>query len=230
MDSLETRIGYPFRNPELLRGALTHPSLSYETKESHPDNQRLEFLGDAVLQLILTDALYRRFPGFDEGPLTKLRSRLVSRSGLCRCARRIDLGAELFLGRGEEANGGRQRPSNLADALEALVGAVYLDGGLDSARAFVLSLFAESIEEIVEEPEEKNPKGELQELLQALGPHGPIYSIVAQEGPDHLKSFVAEVRWNDRLLGSGAGASKKEAEVKAAEEALKEAAWMRTDL
>jgi len=228
MDSLESRIGYQFTNRELLVEALTHASLSYETKEAHADNQRLEFLGDAVLQLVLTDALFRRFPELSEGPLTKLRSRLVSRDALRRCALEARLGEALRLGRGEESSGGRKRASNLADAVEALIGAVYLDGGIESARSLVQSLFADLMEEVVAEPDEKNPKGELQEALQALGPEGPSYAIVAQEGPDHQKSFVAEARWRDRVLGRGTGASKKQAEAEAAAAALKESRWLET--
>ena len=137
MKSLESRIEYKFRNSLLLAEALTHPSLAYETQKPHFDNQRLEFLGDAVLQLVLTSELYNRFAGFSEGTMTKLRSRLVSRTALCEYARAIRLGEYLLIGKGEESSGGRDRPSTLADAFEALIGAVYLDGGIDAARFFV---------------------------------------------------------------------------------------------
>ncbi len=135
---LEERIGYKFRNSLLLAEALTHPSLSHETQRYHFDNQRLEFLGDAVLQLVITEHLFRRFGGEAEGQLTKLRSRLVSRETLKMHAAALDLGRYLLMGRGEEASGGRERMSTLADAFEALIGAIYLDGGLDTARTFIL--------------------------------------------------------------------------------------------
>lgn len=225
MESIEERIGYKFTNSLLLAEALTHPSLAYESKRPHFDNQRLEYLGDAVIQLILTDELFRLFPSFSEGRLTKLRSRLVSRSALCRYAHKIDLGEYLLLGKGESASGGRKRPSNLADAIEALAGAIYLDGGIGKAREFLLNNFSEFIEQIVDEPEENNPKGELQEQLQSIAPTSPSYSIVSQEGPDHSKSFVAEVTWEGTILGRGTGKSKKEAETQAAANALENESW-----
>ena len=225
MESLETRIDYKFANSILLAEALTHPSLAYESRKPSHDNQRLEFLGDAVIQLILTDELYRLFPKFSEGHLTKLRSRLVSGEALRRYAAKIELGSYLRLGKGEEANGGRNRPSNLADAFEALAGAVYLDGGFDAARAFLLNKFREFIEEIKAEPDENNPKGELQESLQSISLKSPRYIIVSQEGPDHQKRFLAEVKWEDLTLGRGSGSSKKEAETAAASEALEKRIW-----
>lgn len=225
MESIENRIGYQFATPLLLEEALTHPSLAYETKRPRFDNQRLEYLGDAVIQLILTSELFHLFPKFSEGKLTKLRSRLVSKEALCRFAETIDLGRHLRLGKGEDSSGGRERPSNLADAMEALTGAIYLDGGLDPTRAFILNNFAHFIEEIAKEPGENNPKGELQEQLQALAPSSPSYRIVSQEGPDHEKLFVSEVTWEGLKLGQGEGASKKEAEVNAAAVALSEKRW-----
>jgi len=225
MDSIEATINYRFANPVLLTEALTHPSLSYEAKRGHFDNQRLEYLGDAVIQLILTDELFRRFPDFGEGRLTKLRSRLVSREALCHFANKIELGQYLLLGKGELASGGRKRSSNLADAFEALAGAIYLDGGLEAAREFFFANFREFVEEIVAQPEEMNPKGELQEFLQAIAPTSPTYRILSQEGPDHLKSFLAEVRWEGKSLGQGSGNSKKEAEINAASDALRSRLW-----
>ena len=140
MQSLEKRIHYKFRNSLLLAEALTHPSLAYESTSPHFDNQRLEFLGDAILQLIVTEELYRMFPDFPEGRLTKLRARVVSRRALARFAMAIDLGTYVLLGKGEESSGGRRRPSTLADAFEALIGAVYLDAGRKVARDLVLRL------------------------------------------------------------------------------------------
>lgn len=225
MDSIEAKIGYRFANLSLLSEALTHPSLACESKRTQPDNQRLEYLGDAVIQLVLTEELFRRYPGEGEGRLTKLRSRLVSREALCLFANHLDLGGHLFLGKGELASGGRTRPSNLSDAFEALSGAVYLDGGLEAARGFLFGNFGTLIDAILSQPEEMNPKGELQECLQAIAPASPTYRIIGQEGPDHLKSFVAEVRWEGMTLGQGSGNSKKEAEFQAASEALRERRW-----
>ncbi len=225
MESIEAVIGYRFVDRPLLSEALTHPSLACENRRRHPDNQRLEFLGDAVIQLVLTEELFRRFPGEGEGRLTKRRSRLVSREALCLFANHIGLGDHLLLGKGELASGGKKRPSNLADAVEALAGAIYLDGGFAAARGFLFGNFGELIERTLAQSEEMNPKGELQECLQAIAPTSPTYRIVSQEGPDHLKSFVAEVRWEGMSLGQGAGGSKKEAEVNAAAEALRMRRW-----
>jgi len=225
MHPLEEKISYSFSRAELLKEALTHPSLSYESRQQHRDNQRLEYLGDAVVQLVLTDRLYHRFPRKDEGKLTQLRSRLVSRDGLCQFADRLDLGQHLLLGKGEEANGGRERPSNLADAFEALAGAVYLDGGLDAARRFLVDNFADLIDGLLSMTDQANPKGELQERLQSLSPLSPTYEIISQEGPDHLKTFVARVSWDGRILATGSGTSKKEAETAAASAALASSDW-----
>ena len=220
MEPLETLTGHTFANPALLAEALTHPSLAYETQKDHPNNQRLEYLGDAVLQLIFTDHLFVAFPHFSEGGLTKLRSRLVSRPALAAYARRIALGTYLRMGRGEDVSGGRDRASTLADAFEALVAAIYLDAGLEAARSAVLRLCAEDIAHINDAPVELNPKGELQEFLQAFALGSPRYSITREDGPDHLKVFDARVDWNGKTLGIGTGASKKEAETAAAASAL----------
>ena len=183
MQPIEQRIGYKFRNSLLLAEALTHPSLAYETQKPHFDNQRLEFLGDAVLQLILTTDLYHRFPEFAEGTMTKLRSRLVSRAALQEYARDIGLGQYLLIGKGEESSGGRDRPSTLADAFEALIGAIYLDSGFPEAQRFVLECCEEKMTRIAAKPIEKNPKGELQEILQSLSQRGPTYRVVSETGP-----------------------------------------------
>jgi ribonuclease-3 len=225
MKSLEKRISYKFRNSLLLAEALTHPSLAYETQKPHFDNQRLEFLGDAVLQLVLTDELYHLFPKFAEGRLTKLRSRLVSRKALQKFAINYKIGKYLMIGKGEEASGGRARPSTLADAFEALIGAIYLDGTITAAREFVLRACAEDLAHVAETPTEINPKGELQEILQGLSTRSPVYRIVSQEGPDHCRVFVANVEWGGQNLGTGTGQSKKDAEALAAADALEKKAW-----
>jgi ribonuclease-3 len=225
MNPLERRIGYKFRNSLLLAEALTHPSLSFERKTFHFDNQRLEFLGDAVLQLVVTHHLYRLFPTFNEGQMTKLRSRLVSREGLKQHASRIGLGDYLMLGRGEDSSAGRERASTLADAFEALVGAIYLDSDLETVRRFVLRVAGDELTALRKEPAEHNPKGELQEILQAISPRSVIYEVVSETGPDHHKEFVSRAMWENKEIGRGCGQSKKQAEINAAAEALFGRRW-----
>ena len=225
MNPLEERIGYKFRNSLLLAEALTHSSISLERKDYPFDNQRLEFLGDAVLQLVITEELFGRFPDFTEGQLTKLRTRLVSRHALREHAAVLRLGDHLMMGRGEEAGGGRDRASTLGDSFEALVGGIYLDGGFRAAQLFILRVAAKDLEAIARDPEEINPKGKLQELLQALAPSSPIYEIIHESGPEHLKDFLCRVSWEGIVLGEGTGHSKKEAEVNAAIIALETEAW-----
>ena len=204
---------------------MTHPSISLERKNYPFDNQRLEFLGDAVIQLVVTEHLYRLYPDFSEGMMTKLRTRIVSRAALKTRAQELDLGRYLMMGRGEEASGGRERASTLADAFESVVGAVYLDGGFDAARNFVLRATEDDFERIARDPEEVNPKGALQEILQAIEPCAPIYEVLEQSGPDHSKRFVARVIWNRAELGRGEGLSKKQAQVAAASDALTRKTW-----
>lgn len=222
---LEDRIGYKFRNSLLLAEALTHPSLGHETQQHHFDNQRLEFLGDAVLQLVVTEYLFKNFGTAPEGQLTKLRSRLVSREALKSHASTLNLGHYLMMGRGEEASGGRARTSTLADAFEALVGAIYLDSDLTTARKFILEQAEKELAQIAEEPVDINPKGQLQELLQSISPVSPIYETISQSGPEHEKSFVVQVIWGGTVLGKGSGRSKKQAETAAALEALDLKRW-----
>ena len=225
MNPLEERIGHKFRNSLLLAEALTHPSLGHETQRHHFDNQRLEFLGDAVLQLIITEHLYAIFPREPEGRLTKLRSRLVSREALRGHAHKLELGQFLMMGRGEEACGGRERTSTLADAFEALLGAIYLDTNLQTARRFVLTLAANDLAQIEHEPVDINPKGHLQETLQAISPRSPIYELIAESGREHEKTFVVRVIWEGIALGEGVGRSKKQAETAAAIEAMQKRLW-----
>ncbi len=229
MLSLESRIQYKFRNSLLLAEALTHPSLAYESQKPHFDNQRMEFLGDAVLQLVVTEALFKKFTDFPEGKLTKLRSRVVSRNALARFAMVIHLGDYVLLGKGEEAGGGRRRLSTLADAFESLIGAVYIDAGLGPARDLILRLFDAEIGEMISSPEERNPKGELQEILQAIHPKAPIYEVISESGPDHRRVFQSRVSWQDKVLATGKGKSKKESEARAAAEALRTKVWEKAD-
>ncbi len=226
MRSLEEVIRYKFKNPLLLEEALTHPSLAYETHKPRFDNQRLEFLGDAVIQLVLTEKLYALFPNFPEGRLTKLRARLVSREALRAFANEMDLGSYVMMGRGEEISGGRQRASTLADAFESVIGAIYLDGDLDAARKTIDNICSSAIDLVAKSPEEQNPKGQLQEVLQSISAEGPTYAVISADGPDHQKSFIVEVRWKGYLLGSGEGNSKKEAEARAACDALIKREWL----
>jgi ribonuclease-3 len=229
MTPLEERIDYKFRNALLLAEALTHPSVGHETQQYHFDNQRLEFLGDAVLQLVISEYLFQHFGAAPEGQLTKLRSRLVSRDALKTHAINLDLGSYLMLGRGEESSGGRGRDSTLADGFEALIGAIYLDGGLEIARKFVLGQARDSLAQIKEEPVDINPKGKLQELLQGISPASPVYETVAQSGPEHEKTFVMQVTWEGNVLGKGSGRSKKQAETAAALEALELKRWKKDE-
>jgi len=222
---LEERIEYKFRNSLLLAEALTHPSLAHEAQRYHFDYQRLEFLGDAVLQLVITEYLFSHFQAEAEGQLTKLRSRLVSRDALRMHAAALDLGRYILMGRGEEASGGRERTSTLADAFEALIGALYLDGGLDVAKNFILTQTRADLAKLAEEPVDFNPKGDLQELLQSISPRSPLYELVSQSGPEHEKTFVSEVLWEGIVLGEGTGRSKKQAETAAALEALQLKRW-----
>ncbi|MBA2243216.1 MAG: ribonuclease III [Chthoniobacterales bacterium] len=225
MNPLEKRIGHKFRNSLLLAEALTHPSLGHETQRHHFDNQRLEFLGDAVLQLVITEHLYTIFPREAEGKLTKLRSRLVSREALRAHAAKLELGHFLMMGRGEEACGGRERTSTLADAFEALLGAIYLDTNLETARRFVLTLAASDLAQLELEPIDINPKGHLQETLQAISPRSPVYELLSESGREHEKTFVVRVVWEGVALGEGVGRSKKQAETAAALEAMREKRW-----
>jgi len=220
MDSLQSLVGHRFSDPSLMEEALTHGSLAHEGHRIRATNQRLEFLGDAVLQLTLSESLFRQLGKADEGVLTKLRAQLVSTKALARIARRLNLGKFLSMGRGEAAHGGRDRDSTLADALEALAAAIYLDGGIIASQAFALRIFQPEIQTLLEAPVESNPKGQLQELLQAHSNHPPTYRITAEDGPDHAKTFEATVLWNSIELGKGSGSSKKEAQSAAAHAAL----------
>jgi ribonuclease-3 len=225
VNPLEERIGYKFRNSLLLAEALTHPSVGHETQRHHFNNQRLEFLGDAILQLVITEYLYQHFSSEAEGQLTKLRSRLVSRESLRVRAAALDLGQYLMIGRGEEASGGRKRASTLADAYEALIGAIYLDSDLETARRFILTQSKPDLDNVAEEPVDINPKGDLQELLQSISPTSPVYELVSESGPEHDKTFVVKCLWEGMALGEGSGRSKKQAETAAAADAMKRKVW-----
>jgi ribonuclease-3 len=219
-DELQEQMGYVFRDPALLQLALTHPSVSHEQGAPLQTNQRLEFLGDAVLQLVLTRELYEKFPAVGEGPLTKARAKLVNRRTLAERARHLGIGRHLLLSRGEEMHGGRERPSALADTYEALLGAVFLDAGFEAARDFVLRQFQAAFGGLLVIPILENPKGELQELLQAVSPEAPQYHVVSVTGPDHDRRFECTVHHGGAELARGRGKSKKDAESEAALAAL----------
>lgn len=217
---LETRLGRPFDDQRLLRSALTHRSfLNERSAPDAEDNERLEFLGDALLDFVAGDYLYRVLPRAREGELTALRSQLVCEAALSRFARSIELGAFLRLGRGEEASGGRERPAMLCDAFEALVGAIYLDQGLEAAADAAMSFFASELPDLVRGGATKHAKSRLQELTQRLWQETPRYVTVAARGPDHDKLFVVEVRVADRTWATGEGPSKTEAARDAAAQA-----------
>ncbi len=219
---LEGRLGYRFRHPELLERALTHRSLANEDATGAIlDNESLEFLGDAVLGFTIADTLFRRFPEYDEGQKSKLKSMLVSTPTLARLARQLQLGDFLILGRGEEKTGGRRKQALLADGYEAVIAAVYVDGGIEAARAFIMRQFAALIDE-ARRPDfgGRDYKSLLQEYLQAHDFPLPDYHVAAESGPDHRKLFQVEVRVRDDVLSQAAGRSKKEAEQEAARLAL----------
>lgn len=216
---LEQRLNYTFRDPGLLRLALTHPSLGHEKGAAVEHNQRLEFLGDAVLQLVLSLELYEKFPQAAEGVLTKARAGMVNREALGERGRKLGIGEHLLMGRGEELHGGRQRTAALADALEAVMGAIFLDGGFDAASRFIREQFRDNAfgDEV---PNVENPKGELQELLQARANEAPEYRLESVSGPDHARVFESAVFHRGQELGRGRGKTKKAAESQAALVAL----------
>jgi len=217
---LQSRLGYKFRDIALLKLALTHPSITQDHTAARQHNQRLEFLGDAVLQVILTLALYERFPEMDEGPLTKARAQMVNRNSLAARSRSLDLGGHLILSRGEEMHGGRGRTSTLADAFEAMLGAIFMDGGFEAAQKVVLGEFEENFAELPQTNSIPNPKGELQEWLQADSTEPPHYEMVSATGPDHDREFECIVLHKGVELARGRGKSKKTAESSAALAAL----------
>jgi ribonuclease-3 len=219
-DKLQNQLGYAFRRPDLLRLALTHPSVAHEQGLPIQTNQRLEFLGDAVLQLALTGELYEKFPAVGEGPLTKARAKLVNRRSLAERARQLGLGRHLIVSRGEEISGGRERAGALADTFEALLGAVFLDGGFEVAREFILRQFLSAFGELSVIPILENPKGELQEFLQAYSSEAPRYHVISTSGPDHDRVFECTVHHAGEELARGHGKSKKAAESEAALAAL----------
>ncbi len=216
---LETAIGYQFRNITLLHNAITHSSYANERwHDSLKSNERLEFLGDSVLGMVVAEHLYRNFPDRPEGELTRMRADMVCETSLAEIAEKIGLGAHLLLGKGEELNGGRGRASILADAVESVIAACFLDGGMDVARAFINRFVLCDVPEVKLHNEDY--KTALQELVQQKKNQILRYVVTDQSGPDHNKSFTVEVELNGEVIGRGIGSSKKRAEQDAAHTAL----------
>ena len=214
MDELQERIGYRFKNKNLLRQALTHSSYANEKHMSKlSDNERLEFLGDAVLEIVSSEFLFQNYPKMPEGDLTKLRASIVCEPTLALCTKEMDLGKYLFLGKGEDMTGGRKRKSILSDALEALIGSIYLDGGFASAKEFILRFILTDIEH---KQLFYDSKTILQEIVQAEFKEELSYRIIAETGPDHDKLFEVEALIGEQVIGTGEGRTKKSAEQEAA--------------
>ncbi|MCX8069632.1 MAG: ribonuclease III [Thermodesulfovibrionales bacterium] len=218
---IENALGYTFQNTQLLIESLTHKTKHHEDSYSFPFYyERLEFLGDSVLSLIIAETLFLNNSKFNEAQMSQMKSYLVKETVLFEIAKGINLGKYLFLGKGEETSGGRQKKSILADVIEALIGAIYLDSGYDNTRSLVLKLFSHKIQNVIEKKEGTDFKSELQEFCQNIYGTTPEYKIVRQQGEEHKKIFTVEVYINGNLLGSGIGKSKKEAETFSAKEAL----------
>ena len=221
MQELEKKLNYTFRNSELLQEALNHSSYANEHRSAHlHSNERLEFLGDSVLGFVTAEFLFLRHPEAPEGDLNRIRAALVCEQSLYEVAQRLDLGQYLKLGRGEEAGGGRERTSILADAVEAVFAAVYLDGGIDAARELIHRCLLDVQRESVVEERRRDYKTALQELVQRQADQVLTYRMAGEQGPDHAKTFRAEVLLNGAVIGAGDGHSKKEAEQAAAKAAL----------
>ena len=219
LQQLEKAIGYEFKNKTLLATALIHSSFSNEHRKEHiPNNERLEFLGDAALELASSRYLYEKFPDEPEGWLSKKRAALVCEPSLAECARAVDLGSHLQLGRGEEKNQGRQRDSLLSDAFEAVIGAMLLDGGFDAAEKFVRRFV---MDKMIDHPAYSDAKTRLQEAVQGALMGEIEYCTVDEQGPEHDRTFTAEVKIDGKVAGTGSGHSKKTAEQAAAAEALR---------
>ena len=221
--ALQQILGVRFKDPSLLEQALVHSSYINENPgAASTSNERLEFLGDAVLGMVFAEKLYQDLPDAPEGEMTKLRSHLVCRDTLSSVARAIGLGEHIYLGKGEEANGGRHKPANLAGALEAVIAAISLDQGLEATRDVMLRLFNTELQRLASQGVAVDHKSRLQQLLQARQQETPLYHIIEATGPDHDRSFTAEVMIGDTVLGRGSGKSKKLAETEAARSALEQ--------
>lgn len=212
---LEKRIGYEFKDSELLRRALTHPSCG-----NMPNYERLEFLGDAVIELIISDALFSNYRDFSEGVLTQRRADIVCSKSLARLAQSIGLGGYILLGRGEEESGGREKTSILENVMEALIGAVYVDGGFEQTQRVVRVLFAEALSGAIDQKNDHDYKSQFQELVQRTIKQEIAYQVIAQEGPPHNTVFYVQLSVGNKAIHTGKGNSKKEAEQNAAKSAI----------
>lgn len=221
ISKLEEITGYKFENRKNLIQALTHSSYANENKgDKLQCNERLEFLGDTVLNMIISENIYLNYPHFSEGEMTKIRANVVCEPSLVRCAEKLNLGEHLLLGKGEENTGGRTRTSILSDAVEAVIGAIYIDGGIEEARKFVLSQMKGFIEDSVNGTIFMDYKTQLQEIVQKNSDRKISYEIIEEKGPDHNKLFVSQVKLDEVVAGTGEGRTKKEAEQMAAKSSL----------
>lgn len=219
MEKLEANLKYTFKDKKLLKNALTHSSYANEKRGNTESNERLEFLGDSVLSIIVAEYLFKKFPTLPEGRLTKLRASLVCEKTLCEFSKQLEIGDFLLLGNGEKASGGEFRPSILADAFEAVLAAMYLDGGMELAKKHVLRFVVEELSHL-EHENFKDYKTALQEIIQRNPEEKLTYVLIGESGPDHNKDFVVEVHLNSNVIGRGNGHSKKNAEQMAARQAL----------
>jgi len=221
LSALQQALGITFNDPSLLEHALVHRSYLNENPDLVSDsNERLEYLGDAILGFVVAEKLYRDHPDFDEGDMTRLRSALVRKETLARVAETIELGDHLYLGKGETSSGGRHKPANLASALEAVIAAVYLDRDLKYTGEFILKLLDGELRKVVNKRAVIDYKSKLQELTQSREQKTPAYHVTGTAGPAHIRTFNVEVSLGDTVMGNGSGKSKKEAETEAAREAL----------
>lgn len=220
MKALQEKLNYSFKNEKLLINALTHSSFANEARDGISSNERLEFLGDSVLSIIVSEYVYKKFRNLPEGELTKLRASLVCEKSLCSFSRELELGKYLRLGKGEDKGGGRERDSILADAFEAVLAAMYLDGGFEVAKNHVMRFIIEELAHVDDEVF-KDYKTALQEIIQRNPEESVTYILTGEQGPDHDKIFEVEVRLNSNTIGKGTGKNKKQAEQSAAKEALR---------
>ncbi|WP_066507216.1 ribonuclease III [Abyssisolibacter fermentans] len=221
LDSLQSKIKYSFKNVELLNRALTHSSYANEHRRMNIKyNERLEFLGDAVLGVVISDYIFKKYSNYPEGELTKLRAIVVCEQSLDYMSKKLEFGKYLLLGKGEESTGGRERVSILADTYESIVGAIYLDGGLEKAKSFILNYMINIINDAVNGKIFLDYKTQLQEYMQQKDKCNIKYKVIKEEGPDHNKIFYVDVSNCDEVIGTGIGKSKKEAEQNAAKSAL----------
>ncbi len=218
LENVEKSIGYTFKNKELLKKALTHTSYAYENNLE--SNEKLEFLGDSILEFISSKYLYKEYPKLKEGEMTKVRATVVCEKSLYKIAKLHNFSDFLYLGRSEQKSGGNQRPAILADSVEAVIAAIYIDGGIEKAEKFIIDNLKDEIKEATKHVGDKDYKTVLQEKLQANGDVKIEYEILEEKGPDHDKVFEAQVKCNGKVLAKGEGKSKKEAHMQAAKKAL----------